>query len=116
LGTNKVFGNVNWEFVEPKLLSSFEASVPADDYPFGVDDDRLANTKLTDRCSHGIDSVIVDAGIVRIGTNAIERPKFDFHEHAFPGEKRNGKGSVDVSLGVCLARLVGSLGWVIARN
>jgi hypothetical protein len=89
--------------------------VPADDYPFGVDNDRLANTKLTDRGSNGIDSVIVDAGIVRVGTNAIERPNFDFHGQAFPAEKWNGKGSVDVWMFGLLARLfwlrcVGSLG------
>jgi len=59
----EIFGNVDGELIEPKLLSSFEASVPADNYPFGVDNDRLANTKLTDRCSNGIDSVIVDATI-----------------------------------------------------
>jgi len=108
----EIFGNVDGELIEPKLLSSFEASVPADNYPFGVDNDRLANTKLTDRCSNGIDSVIVDAGIVRVGTNAIERPKFDFHEHAFPGEKRNGKGSVDVCLFGCLAWFCWIARWV----
>jgi hypothetical protein len=83
---------VDGELVEPKLLSSFEAGVPADDYPFGVDNDRLANTKLTDRCSNGIDSVIVDARVVGVGFDAIERPNFDDHGLTFPREIRNGKG------------------------
>ncbi len=73
-------------------MSRFEASVSADDDPFGVDDDRLAHAKLTDRSSDGIDSVIVDAGIVRVRTNAIERPNFDDHGLTFPREMRNGKG------------------------
>jgi hypothetical protein len=52
----------------------------------------LANTKLTDRCSNGIDSVIVDARVVGVGFDAIERPNFDDHGLTFPREIRNGKG------------------------
>jgi hypothetical protein len=97
-------------------------NVQFSDDPIGVDDDRLADAKLTDRSSDGIDSVIVDAGIVRVGTNAIEIPNFDFHRRAFPGEKRNGKGSVDVCLFGCLdwfcwiARWVDCLGFKIPTH
>jgi hypothetical protein len=68
---------VDWKLIESEFLSRFQASVAANDYPFGVDNDGLANAKLTDRSSYSVNSVIVDTGIVEVGTNAIERPHFN---------------------------------------
>jgi hypothetical protein len=52
----------------------------------------MAHTKLTDRSSDGINRIIVDARVVGVGFDAIERPNFDDHGLTFPREIRNGKG------------------------
>lgn len=66
-------------FLKPKLLRGFESGVSTDDHPIGVDDNGLSETKLLDAAGHGIDRIVVDAGVVRVRLDVCNASKFNLH-------------------------------------
>ena len=77
---------------ESQLLSRLVPSVADDDHAVFIDDDGLAESKLTDRSCDDIDSLIIQTWIVFIRMQLRELPLFDLHGTTFPEDKGNGKG------------------------
>ncbi len=70
------------DLLEPDLLRRLVARVPDDDHAFGVDHDRLAEAELAERGRHGVNGVVVEAGVVGIRPDIGQLAKFGLHQSA----------------------------------
>ena len=66
---------MNWNLFQAQLNRSLVPRVPADDHVIGIDYNRLTETKLANRSSNGLDSSIIDARIVVVGIDVVNRRK-----------------------------------------
>jgi len=86
----EVAGDVHRHLLQPELLGSLPAGVPADDDAVAVHDDRLAETEAADALGDGLHGVVVEAGVLLVGTDLCDGTHLGLH---------------DTLLGVCVVRV-----------
>ena len=81
----EVGGHVDRHLRELELLGRLPAGVPADDHASATHHDGLAEAELADALRDGVHSVVVQAGVLLVGIDAVDVAQLDVHRARSPG-------------------------------
>ncbi len=76
----EIDGDVNRDFLQTELECRLVSGMPRDDHAVGIDDDRLAETKLLQAGGDRIDGFVIDPGIPLVRLDRGNVPNLDVHD------------------------------------